>query len=125
MPEYDYRCNSCQRKVTLFYKTYADYDAATHTCPECQSIDLKRLITRVALARSEESRMESFADPSAFSGLDSDDPRELGRAMRKMGQELGEDLGGEFDEVIDRLESGESPDSIEASLPDPGDDLTG
>ena len=29
MPAYDYRCNSCGRKSTLFYKSYKDYDAAT------------------------------------------------------------------------------------------------
>lgn len=124
MPEYEYRCNNCQRSITLFYKTYADYDAAPHTCPHCQSTDLTRLISRVSVARSEEARLESFADPSAFAGLDSDDPRELGRAMRHMSRELGEDMGEEFGEVIDRLESGESPDSIEESMPDLGSDLT-
>jgi Flp pilus assembly protein TadB len=38
--------------------------------------------------------------------------------MRKMSQEMGEDLGDEFGEVVDRLESGESPDSIEESMPE-------
>ena len=41
----------------------------------------------------------------------------MARWMRKMGQEIGEDLGGEFNEVIDRLEAGEDPDSIEQSIP--------
>ena len=63
-----------------------------------------------------------MADPSFLGDLDSDDPRELGRAMRKMSREMGEDLGGEFEEVVDRLESGENPESIEASMPDLGDD---
>lgn len=122
MPVYEYRCNSCQRQVTLVYKTYADYDEATPTCPHCQSTDLTRLISRVAVARSEGARLEALADPSSFGDLDGDDPRALGRAMRKMSREMGEDLGGEFNEVIDRLESGESPESIEQSLPDLGDD---
>jgi putative FmdB family regulatory protein len=122
MPDYEYRCNDCQRRVTLFYKTYAEYDAAMHTCPYCQSTDLTRLISRVAVARSEESRMEALADPSSFGDLDSDDPREMGRFMRKMGQEMGEDMRPEFNEVVERLESGESPDAIEESMPDLGDD---
>ena len=29
MPVYEFRCNGCGRKVTLTYKTYAEYDAAT------------------------------------------------------------------------------------------------
>ena len=122
MPVYEYRCNGCQREVTLFYKTYAEYDAATHTCPYCQSTDLTRLISRVAVARSEEARLNALADPASFGDLDSDDPRAMGRVMRKMSRELGEDMGPEFDEVVDRLESGESPESIEQSLPDLGDD---
>jgi hypothetical protein len=34
-------------------------------------------------------------------------------------------LGDEFDEVMDRLEKGESPESIEASMPDLGGDMSG
>jgi putative FmdB family regulatory protein len=124
MPVYEYRCNHCQRQVTLFYQTYAEYDSATHTCPHCESTDLTRLISRVAVARSEGARLDALSDPSAFGDLDSEDPRELARAMRKMSQELGEDLGGEFNEVVDRLEAGESPESIEDSLPDLGGDLS-
>jgi hypothetical protein len=55
---------------------------------------------------------------SELSGLDEDDPQSLGKFMRKMGQEMGEDLGDEFNEVVDRLEKGESPEAIEQSLPD-------
>jgi hypothetical protein len=40
--------------------------------------------------------------------------------MRKMGSELGEETPPEFDEVVGRLESGESPDEIEESMPDLG-----
>lgn len=47
-----------------------------------------------------------------------DDPKALGRAMRKMGKEMGEELPGEFDEVVDRLEAGQSPEEIESALPD-------
>ncbi|NIW46821.1 MAG: hypothetical protein GWN30_19315, partial [Gammaproteobacteria bacterium] len=38
---------------------------------------------------------------------------------------MGEDLGPEFDEVIDRLEKGQSPDEIEEALPDLGADDDG
>ena len=41
--------------------------------------------------------------------------------MGEMGAEMGEDLGPEFHEVIDRLESGQSPEEIEAALPDMGE----
>jgi hypothetical protein len=50
--------------------------------------------------------------------FDESDPKSLGRWMRKMSDEVGEDLGPEFDEVVGRLEAGESPEDIEESMPD-------
>jgi hypothetical protein len=76
------------------------------------------LVSRVAVLRSEESRLESLADPSSLAGLDENDPRSLARWMRKMSGEMGEDLGAEFNEVVDRLEAGESPEEIEKSMPE-------
>lgn len=124
MPSYEYRCNDCGRTITLRYKTYADYDAATHTCPHCGSTALTRLISRVAISKSTVSRMMAgdWDDDSALSELDDADPRTMGRVLREMSAEVGEDIGPEFEEVVTRLERGESPDDIEASLPDPPDD---
>ncbi len=127
MPSYDYRCNNCKRRVVLTYKTYAEYDKATPTCPRCHGTNLTRLISRVAIAKSEESRFSSMDDDSALDDLADADPATLGRYMRRMSSELGEDLGEEFNEVVDRLESGEDPESIESSMPDLGgaDDMGG
>jgi hypothetical protein len=72
----------------------------------------------VRLARSEESHLDDLADPSSFPDLDENDPKSLGRWMRKMSSEMGEDLGPEFDEVVGRLEAGEDPESIEKTMPD-------
>jgi len=100
-------------------------DQLDPVCNTCGSRNLSRLVSRVAVVRSEESRLESLADPSSFAGLDEDDPRSLGQFMRKMSREMGEDLGPEFDEVVDRLESGQSPEDIEESMPELGEDLGG
>lgn len=68
--------------------------------------------------------MESVAnDFSGFEGLE-DDPKALGQMMRKMGSEMGEELPPEFDDVVDRLEAGQSPEEIESALPDLGADNT-
>tara|TARA_Y100000590_G_scaffold64021_1_gene68774 strand:+ start:290 stop:424 length:135 start_codon:yes stop_codon:yes gene_type:complete len=34
-----------------------------------------------------------------------------------MGNEMGEEMGPEFDEMVGRLEAGEAPESIEADIP--------
>ncbi len=116
MPTYEYRCLECKRRFEIFM-TYAEYGTREVHCPHCQSTQVQRRIGRVRIARSEESRLENLADPAALEGLE-DDPKALGRMMRKMSQELGEDIGPEFDEVVDRLEAGQSPEEIEASLPE-------
>lgn len=69
--------------------------------------------------------MDAMMDDSALAGLDEEDPRSLGRFMRKMSGEMGEDLGDEFNEVVERLEKGESPDEIEKSIPDLGAGMGG
>lgn len=122
MPYYDFRCGDCKKPVRLFL-TYAEYDDSLPVCPFCQGAHLKRRISRVALAKSEDARMDAMMDDSALAGLDEEDPKALGRFMRKMSREMGEDMGEEFEEVVDRLEKGESPDSIEQSMPDLGGDL--
>jgi hypothetical protein len=99
--------------------TYAEYGSQTVTCPHCASPNVRRRINRVRIAKSMDSRLDSISDPSSLEGLE-DDPRSLGRMMRKMSSEVGEEMGPEFNEVIDRLESGQSPEDIEAALPDLG-----
>ena len=117
MPSYDYRCNACHRRVTLTYKTYAEYDQAKPVCSHCGSTNLTRTIGRIAIARSESSRFTDMdSDDSALDDLADADPATLGRYMRRMSDETGEDLGEEFNEVVERLEHGEDPESIEASM---------
>ena len=119
MPIYQYRCLACQKKFEL-YLSYEEYGNRSVQCKHCGSQNIQRRIGRVRVAKSEESRLENLADPSNLAGLE-DDPRALGRMMRQMGSEMGEDLGPEFDEVIDRLESGQSPEEIEDAIPDLGE----
>ncbi|HSM55976.1 MAG TPA: zinc ribbon domain-containing protein [Candidatus Sulfomarinibacteraceae bacterium] len=121
MPVYTFRCLDCRRIVQLTY-SFSEYEAATPTCTHCGSENLKRRIGRVALAKSEDARMDSLMDESALAGLDEEDPKALGRFMRKMSHEMGEDLGDEFGEVVDRLERGQSPEEIEEALPELGDE---
>jgi putative FmdB family regulatory protein len=120
MPNYEYRCLNCRKRFEIFL-TFKEYGSRLVTCPHCQSERVQRKIGRVRVARSGESRLENMADPANLEGLD-EDPRALGRMMREMSSELGEDMGPEFHEVVNRLESGQSPEDIEKALPDIGGD---
>jgi hypothetical protein len=57
--------------------------------------------------------------------LDENDPKSMARWMRRMSAETGEEMPEEFDEVIDRLERGQSPDEIEEAIPGLADDMGG
>jgi putative FmdB family regulatory protein len=120
MPRYTFICQDCQKAVQLFI-SYEEYDTAEPRCPLCDSSQLRRRIDRVRITKSEDARMDSLMDETALAGLDEEDPKAIGRFMRKMSREMGEDLGDEFGEVVDRLESGESPESIEQSMPELAD----
>ena len=67
---------------------------------------MRRLMSRFAMPRSEEARMDALADPSTLGDFDENDPKSLARAMRKMGREMGEEFSGpEFDEAVNEIES--------------------
>ncbi len=120
MPIYEFRCTNCNHKFEIFL-TYQEYGINIVNCPSCGQSDTERIIKPIRVARSDENRFDELADPEKLAALD-DDPQTLGKVMRQMSQELGEEMGPEFDEVVDRLEKGQSPEDIERDLPDLGDD---
>ncbi len=124
MPIYEYRCADCRRRVSLFFRSFEAMDDRP-ICPRCGGTRLTRLISRVSVIRSEESRLDDLTDPALLDDLDENDPKSLARWMRKMSAEVGEEMPPEFDEVIDRLEAGQSPEEIEQAMPDLADGMGG
>lgn len=98
MPIYEYRCHVCGKRFELFFLN-VQTTSAIH-CKYCQSQKVERLISRVRVIKSEESRLESLADPSKLSGLDQKDPRSIARWVKKMSKEVGEDIG---EDVVDQM----------------------
>lgn len=119
MPVYEFRCQNCHNRVGI-QLSYAEYGVKAVACPVCGSDKLTRLIGRVRIAKSEDRRLDDMSDPSFMGDVDENDPKSLARAMKKMGQEMGEDLPPEFNEITNRLEAGEDPESIEKSMPELG-----
>ena len=120
MPTYDFICNNCNQRFDVFL-TFAEYGKKTVTCAHCNSKNVRRRMTKVRIAKSEDSRMASMADDfTGFDGLD-EDPKAMGQMMRKMGKQMGEAMPPEFDEVVGRLEAGQSPEEIESAVPNLGE----
>ena len=78
----------------------------------------------------QERRFESLMDEMGrdLDTIDENDPRQIGRFLRKFGEASGEDLGPEFREAVGRLEAGEDPEKVEETLGEAfgeGDDAGG
>jgi putative FmdB family regulatory protein len=120
MPVYEYRCLDCRRRFDKFL-TYQEYDALTVLCSYCGSQNVTRKIGRIRISRSDESRMENLSNFGNMDNMEKD-PVALGRMMRQMSSEVGEEMPAEFDEVVNRLEAGQSPEDIEQDMPELGSD---
>ena len=87
MPIYEYRCRKCQKRFSVL--TLRVSEKPKPQCDRCGSRRADRLLSRFAMPKSDEARMQSLADPSALSGIDESDPQSVGRWMRKMGKGAG------------------------------------
>lgn len=103
MPTYEYQCRDCNRPSTHFFRSFSQVQDPT--CPHCSSKDMDRLISRIAVHRAS----MSFEDPASIDDFDESDPRALGRLARTMGEESGEELPGEYEDMVRELESGKIP----------------
>jgi putative FmdB family regulatory protein len=105
MPIYEYRCEKCRRISSVLTTRISEKVEAV--CTHCGGKKMSRLMSRFAMPRSEESRMESLADPSNMGDIDENDPKSVARMMKRMGKEMGDEFSGpEFDEAVEEIESG-------------------
>lgn len=113
MPIYEYRCKQCKKLSSFLLLRITE--EIEPCCKHCGSKEVTKVISRVAVLKSEEKRLESMLDPSKFSDLDENDPRSVERAMRRMGKEFGDELGEDFEESMEEALSQESTTSLEES----------
>lgn len=106
MPIYEYRCADCGRTSTVL--TLRVSEEVAPRCERCGGGRLARLMSRFAMLRSDDDRLEGLTDDAG--GVDEDDPKSVARWMRSMGKELGEDVGEDFEEMVDSLDHGGADD---------------
>ena len=114
MPIYEFRCNGCRKRVEIFTRMVGQpYEAV---CDGCGGSDLRRMISRVALHRSEADRLADF-DTSREPGADYyRDSRNVGLFAKKRMAELGmDDMMPQIDEIVEKGRSGELLKEYEAA----------
>jgi hypothetical protein len=83
-------------------------EAVEQICEHCGGRNLDRLMSRFALVRSDDQRLDDLTDDASLGDVDESDPKSMARWMRKMGDELGPDAGEDFDELVDEIEHGDA-----------------
>jgi hypothetical protein len=140
MPIYEFYCPDNNRIYQFYAKTLAQ-GSRVPPCPDNPRFRMRRMISPFAVVGAG-GRKEADPGPAGagegadnarieaamgemereFSSVDENDPRAMGRMMRRMAELTGEKLDGEMEEVVRKLEEGADPDSLEDQLgADPGE----
>jgi putative FmdB family regulatory protein len=105
MPIYEYECAKCHKRTSVLTTRVSQRVRAK--CRHCGGAKMRRLLSRFAMPKSEEARLDSMADPSKLGDVDENDPKSVARMMKRLGKEMGDEFSGEdFDEAMEDLESG-------------------
>jgi hypothetical protein len=141
MPIYEFYCPDNHRIYQFYAKTLAQ-GRTVPRCPDNPRFRMRKILSPFAVVGSGQKkgtegpagagpaepalgvRMEAAMGEMEreFSGVDENDPRAMGRMMRRMADLTGERIGGEMEEVVRKLEEGADPESLEDQLgDDPGE----
>ena len=139
MPIYEYLCKPCNRVYSFIAARPGEQKQPT--CPTCGDRRLKKMVSTFAVIGSKRPAAGEEADSSGVGpdggpdpledprveremmklmaeaeSLDEDDPRQLGRLMRRMGEITGETLDPEMAEAVRRLEAVDDPEKVEEDM---------
>src|SRR3990172_3587122 len=90
MPIYEFRCQRCRRRSSVFTRSIGG--VAEAVCSHCGSREMSRLISKVAVLRSGDDAFAGL-DESSLGDVDENDPRSMARWLRQMSRQAGEPLG--------------------------------
>lgn len=115
MPIYEFYCPKCRRKVSVLSKSVSA--SSKSRCPNCDSQDLKRLLTTFSYHRSAKSVWESSGEPGASQRKDYyKDPRNIGRWTEKKFREMGIEMPNHVKDRIQAARDGELPGEVKETL---------
>ncbi len=101
MPIYEYQCRSCKH---AFQRLIMGKDEMRRlSCPRCGATRPKRLISMVAYHVSEQDRLATYNPRSRKDDAFYKDSRNIGLHAKKTAQRMGVDLGGSFEDKLEKL----------------------
>jgi len=137
MPIYEYYCPD-NHKIYQFYAKTLAQGRTVPACPDGAGLRMEKLFSPFAVTGTakkepegmgagaalpeaggpDDARMESAlaAMEGEMAGLDENDPKAMGRMMRRMAELTGEKIDGEMEEVVRKLEEGADPEGLEEQM---------
>ncbi len=139
MPIYEYYCPDNHTVYQFYAKTLAQGKKIPR-CPDNPKFRMVKCVSSFAVTKGgkgedappspeageaeggDDARMEAAmnAMEKEFAHVDENDPRAMGRMMRRMAEMTGEKIDGEMEEVVRKLEEGADPESLEEAFGDEG-----
>lgn len=130
MPIYEFYCQDCHTIFNFFSRTVNT--AKKPLCPKCKKKKLQRQVSAFAFTGKakensdpddlpfDESKMEQAMNMLAGEAekMNEDDPRQAANLMRKLSDMTGMQMGPGMEEALQRMESGEDPEQVEAEMGD-------
>jgi len=127
MPIYEFYCKDCHTIYNFFSKTMNTKKVPG--CPKCRNPKLTKQVSLFTVTgRAEENSMDDLPiDESKMEkamammakeaeNINEDDPRQAAKLMRKLTDMTGVGLGQGMEEALQRMESGEDPEKVEAEM---------
>ena len=109
MPIYEYICDTCNKKVTVFLRAAT----AEPLCPVCGSSSLTRIISSFAVHKSISTIYEESGTPGGATSADYyKDPRNIGRRLEKQLRDSNIDIPPEIERSIAEAREGNLPGSL-------------
>jgi hypothetical protein len=134
MPIYEYFCPE-HNKIYQFYAKTLAQGQAVPKCPDDSKHRMVKMLSAFSVPSSSRQSRDATGSPPAapgglssedaqmekamsameseFSNVDENDPRAMGRMMRRMAELTGEKIDGEAEEMVRKLEEGADPESLE------------
>ncbi len=129
MPIYEFYCKNCHTIFNFFSKTVNT--KTLPACPRCKGHLQRQVSIFSCLDKSknenspedlpiDESKLEKAMTrlTAEAESINEDDPRQAANLMRKFSEMTGVRLGDGMQEALQRMESGEDPEKIEAEMGD-------